>query len=151
MGNFGDVPGSVPLYYEDGTKAPENFPAFVEGLDGALARITERHNVILINSFPKYESSIPKAMLRNLRFDAELPELSRDVFEASQGGTLDAVADLANKYDVPLISPHDVLCESDTCAYAKDGMPLYMDQVHLGPLGNDLLLDILNENLTESR
>lgn len=143
-GSFGNVPGKVPLIYEDGTRAPENFPAFVDGLDRALARISDRHNVILINSFPKYETSIPKAMLRNLRFGADLPSLPRDVFDAREGETLGAVADLAEKYDLPLVNPHEVMCMDLDCVYAKDALPLYMDDVHLGPLGNDLFLEILN-------
>lgn len=149
FGNFGDTPGSVPLFLEDGTQAPENFPAFVAGLDAALARISARHRVILINSFPKFETSIPKAMLRNLRFGSDLPVLTREVFETRQGRATEAVARLAEKYDVTLIEPHRTFCGEEVCKIQENGFPLYMDQVHLGPYGNDLLLEIVLDELED--
>ncbi|MEO0750971.1 MAG: acyltransferase family protein [Pseudomonadota bacterium] len=147
LGHFGDVPGQVPLIQSDGSTAPENFPAFMEGLEKSLARLTARHNVILFMTMPKFDTSVPRAMLRNVRFGAQLPVQTIADYEAREARTNAAVLALAEKYDVTVLSPHEELCATGICVIEMDGMPLYMDQVHLGRRGNDFLREYLFENL----
>lgn len=149
--NFGTLRGDVPLIYADGRQADDTFPAFEEGLDAMLARISQRHRVILINTIPKFETSVPKAMLRAFRFGTELPVLTRAEFDAVQGRATQTVADLAEKHGVLLVEPHKVFCDDALCQMDQDGVPLYMDQVHLGVRGNELLLDMILDRLEAER
>ena len=151
LGHFGDVPGQVDMYLDDGTIAEDNFPEFMARLDSTLSRITPRHNVIIIQTFPKYDVSIPIAMIRNLRFGAQLPLQTREVYAAREARTNRAVAALAATYGAQVLAPQDLLCANGTCAIEQDGVPLYFDQVHLSPKGNDVLRDLLFEELEVSR
>lgn len=144
-GNRNDAPGQVPLLTESGKAAPENFPAFVDGLDQVLARLSQRHRVIVINHFPEYRSSVPKAMLRSLRFGTPAQVHTLEDFEKRNGRTVAAIEAAAEEYSAIHIRPHDVMCASGVCDYAHDGKPLYIDKVHLGPEGNALLLLMLDE------
>ncbi|MEO0371996.1 MAG: SGNH hydrolase domain-containing protein, partial [Pseudomonadota bacterium] len=145
--NFGTTRGEVPLVLAVGREAPDTFAAFADGLDAMLARVAQRHRVIVINSIPKYETSVPKAMVRALRFGTDLPVLTRAEFDAVQGRATQAVADLAAKHDALLVEPHRVFCDDRLCQMAQDGLPLYMDQVHLSVTGNALLLQIVMDRL----
>ncbi|MEM6942041.1 MAG: SGNH hydrolase domain-containing protein, partial [Pseudomonadota bacterium] len=132
---------------DDGTIAPDNFPEFMKRLEMTFERISPKHNIIIIQTFPKYDTSIPKAMLRNVRFGAQVPVQTRGDYEAREARTNAAVEALALRYGATIISPQDVLCETGTCIIEKDGMPLYFDQVHLSDTGNEMLRDILFDAL----
>lgn len=145
--NFGTARNEVPLLLADGREAPDTFTAFQDGLDAMLAHVSRRHRVIVINSIPKYETSVPKAMVRALRFGTELPELTRADFDAVQGRATQAVADLAAKHGALLVEPHRVFCDDRLCRMEQDGLPLYTDQVHLSVTGNALLRKIVMDRL----
>ncbi|MEL7279443.1 MAG: acyltransferase family protein [Pseudomonadota bacterium] len=147
LGHFGDVPGQVPMFLEDGSVAPDNFPAFMERLDKSLARLSARHNVYLFMTLPKFDTSVPRAMLRNVRFGAQLPVQTIAEYEAREAETNAAVTEIAQRYGVTVLKPHKILCETGTCIIEMDGLPLYMDQVHLGPRGNEFLRDYLFDQL----
>ncbi|MEL6992395.1 MAG: acyltransferase family protein [Pseudomonadota bacterium] len=151
MGHFGTVPGEVPMLLDDGTMAPENFPEFMKRLEMTLQRISPRHNVVIIQSFPKYKTSIPKAMLRNLRFGAQLPVETRENYGARETRTNEALEALALKYGATLLSPQDMLCETGTCIYEIDGLPLYSDSLHLSERGNAFLLEMLFDVMGQER
>ena len=144
-GHDGDRPGQVPLLLADGSQAPENFATFLEGLDGVMQALTPRHRVIVVNHFPEYPSSVPKAMLRTLRFGTEAQTKSLAEFEARNGRTIEALHAAAARYGAIEIRPQETFCANDHCDYQRDGAPLYIDNVHLGPAGNALLLDLLRD------
>lgn len=142
-GHDGDRPGQVPLMREGEGTAAENFPAFLDGLDEVLDRLTDRHRVIVINHFPEYPVSVPKAMLRTLRFGTAPQVKTRAEFDARNGRTVAALRAAAEKYGAVHVAPHELFCSDAICDYQQGGVPLYIDNVHLGPLGNDLLLGLL--------
>ncbi|MEQ9258094.1 MAG: acyltransferase family protein [Roseovarius sp.] len=150
-GHDGDRPGQVPLLRADGTQAPENFPAFLEGLEGTMEALSARHRVIIVNHFPEYPSSVPKAMLRTLRFGTPAQEKTLEAFEARNGRTVAALSDAAERFGAIEIRPYEDLCASGTCDFARDGVPLYMDNVHLGPAGNAILEGLVMEAMEGRR
>ena len=150
-GHFGTVPGQVPMLLDDGTTASDNFSEFMKRFEMTLERISPRHNIVIIQSFPKYQTSIPKAMLRHLRFGAQLPVETRGNYDARETRTNDALATLALKYGATLLSPQDVLCETGTCIYEMDGLSLYFDSLHLSEKGNDILLEMLFDTMGQER
>ncbi len=143
FGHYGDRPGQVPLLVEGQGQAPENFPAFLAGLEGTLAALSERHRVIVVNAFPEYPSSVPKAMLRSLRFGTEPRVVTRAEFHARNGRTMAALREAAERFGAVHVAPEDAFCTGEICDYQRDGRPLFIDNVHLGPAGNMLLRDML--------
>ncbi len=148
-GHDGDRPGQVPLLRQGEGEAAENFPAFLQGLDEVLARLSDRHRVIVINHFPEYPYSVPKAMLRTLRFGTEPEVKTRAQFDARNGRTVEALRKAAEEYGAVHIAPYDLFCSDEICDYQREGVPLYIDKVHLGPLGNELLLELLMQAMDE--
>ncbi|MEQ8292120.1 MAG: acyltransferase family protein [Roseovarius sp.] len=136
-----------PLLRPDGSVAEENFPLFVDSLNAALDRLTARHRVIVINHVPDFPQSVPKSMLRTLRFGSEPLHLSREEFDALRGPTIEAVARAAEAHGAVHVAPHDLFCDDGVCHHEVDGVPLFVDNVHLGPKGNEVLLFVLNEAL----
>jgi len=135
--------GQVPLQYADGRMAAENMPAFRQGLDATLARLPARHRLVVVGVVPEYPFSVPKAMLRALRFGtAPAPQTLAD-FEARNGRTAAALRAAADRHGARLVEPHRVLCASGICAYQNEGKPLFFDNVHLGPHGNRILQRML--------
>ncbi len=65
-GHRGDRPGQVALLGPDGSAGEENFPLFAESLSAAVARVAEKHRVIVINHGPEFPTSVPKSMLRTM-------------------------------------------------------------------------------------
>ena len=146
-GHGGDQPGKVPLLRADGSAADESFPLFVESLNAAVARVAERHRVIVINHVPEFLESVPKSMLRTMRFGSDPLRLSREEFDERRGRTIEAVARAAEENGALHVAPHELFCDDGVCHHEVDGVPLFVDNVHLGPKGNEVLLFVLNEAL----
>lgn len=148
-GNYGDRPGQVPLLREGEGQAAENFPAFVKGLEETLQALSGRHRVIVISAFPEFPASVPKAMLRSLRFGTAPQVVSRAEFEARNGRTVMALRQMAERYGAIHVAPYELFCGPEVCDYQRDGAPLFIDNVHLSPKGNDLLLELLLRTVPE--
>ncbi|WP_422028276.1 acyltransferase family protein [Roseovarius sp.] len=146
-GHGGDRPGSVPLLRADGSVAKDGFALFEESLNAAIARVAARHRVIVINHVPEFLESVPKSMLRTMRFGSEPLHLSREAFDERRGRTIEAVARAAEENGALHVAPHELFCDDGVCHHEVDGIPLFIDNVHLGPKGNEVLLFVLNEAL----
>jgi len=150
-GNFGDAPGRKPLLRADGSVAPDTFAAFAEALDATLERVSARHRVIVVNHLPDFAESVPKAMLRALRFGTDPPRLSRAEFERRSGRAAEVVAQLAAGHGALHVAPYERFCDGVLCRHQIDGEPLFVDNVHLAPRGNALLRDEVEAVLDRER
>ncbi|MEQ8895553.1 MAG: acyltransferase family protein [Roseovarius sp.] len=148
-GHRGDRPGQVALRDAGGDAAAENFPLFAESLRAAVARVAEKHRVIVINHVPEFSSSVPKSMLRTMRFGSDPLRLSVEQFEARSGRTVEAVQEAAEAGGAVHVAPAALFCNDTVCHHEQGGVPLFIDNVHLGPLGNDLLLQAVEAALEE--
>jgi len=146
-GHWGERPGQVALLHPDGSEAAENFPAFTAALEETLERLTARHRVIVVNHIPEFPASVPKSMLRTMRFGTEPLRVTRGEFERRTGRTVEAIAAAARRHGAVHVPAHEVFCDAELCHHQKGGMPLFIDNVHLGPLGNDLLRRAVEEAL----
>jgi len=150
-GKFGDAPGRKPLLRADGSVAPDSFAAFAEALDATLERVSARHRVIVVNHLPDFAESVPKAMLRALRFGTDPPRLSRAEFERRSGRAAEVVAQLAAGHGALHVAPYERFCDGVLCRHQIDGEPLFVDNVHLAPRGNALLRDEVEAVLDRER
>jgi len=146
-GHRGDRPGQVALLAPDGTAAEENFPLFADSLGAAVAKLAEKHRVVVINHVPEFSSSVPKSMLRTMRFGSEPLNLTVAQFEARTGRTVEAVRAAAEENGAVHVAPAELFCDDKTCHHAQGGVPLFIDNVHLGPRGNALLLQAVDAAL----
>ena len=146
-GHWGDRPGQVSLLDAGGQAVADNFARFEQGLAAAIARIKERHNVIVVNHVPEFPASVPKAMLRSLRFGSDPLALTRAAFDARSGRTVEAVKKIARQQGVTHVAPYDDFCDDQVCFHQEDGAPLFADNVHLGPVGNARLKRVIQDAL----
>ena len=142
--------GQVGLVDASGQqREDENVDIFADGYRAALDRITARHRVIVINQVPVYPYSVPKEMLREVRFGTPPTPKSASDFQARSGRAATLIATEAVSRGITVVSPHEVMCAQDNCLLSMDGTPLYIDQVHLSRRGNDMLRDMILNALPE--
>lgn len=146
-GNIGDTPGQKPLLRADGSRPEDGFALFAGALDTTIARLTGRHRVIVINHIPDFPASVPKSMLRALRFGTEPLRVGRAAFERRSGRAAAAVRRAAEAQGALHVAPYEWFCDAAVCNYQIDGVPLFIDNVHLGPLGNEMLRQAIDEVL----
>lgn len=146
-GNIGNTPGQKPLLRPDGTRPEDGFALFAQALEATIARVAARHRVIVINHVPDFPASVPKSMLRTLRFGSEPLRVARADFERRSGRAAAAVRRIAEAAGALHVAPYEWFCDADACNYQIDGAPLFIDNVHLGPLGNDMLRQAIEEVL----
>ena len=120
-GNRGDRPGETPLLRPGGRAAAENFPLFRTALDEAIARIGQRHRVVVVNQFPVFPRSVPKAMLREMRFGTESMTVTRQAFEARNGRAVRTVRKLWPQRTGRCTSPRTEPCAGRIAASMPRG------------------------------
>ena len=138
-GNIDNTPGEKPLLRADGKRPEDNFALFAEALETTIAHLSERHRVIVVNNIPDFPASVPKSMLRTLRFGTEPLRVTRDEFERRSGRAVAEVRRVTEAHGALHVAAQDWFCDADQCNYQIDGVPLFIDNVHLGPLGNEVL------------
>ncbi|MFK7941132.1 MAG: acyltransferase family protein [Roseovarius sp.] len=138
------TPNEAPIMDRDGRALPgTNFEIFTPAFEALLDEIGQRHRVTLINQWPVASYSVPVAMLREAWFGAKQAPITLEDFEARNGRIADYIIQVGQSRGMRVVSPHETLCASGICVLHRDGVPLYVDQTHLGPEGSRVLLDLL--------
>ena len=115
-----------------------NHPALAASLEQTVsALLAAGKRVWLVGPVPEIGYDVPRFVhLRALGFAAGLeiaPTLAE--FRDRQGFTRALLDDLARRHPIGAIWPHQVLCDNDRCAIARDGHLLYSDDDHLSVFG----------------
>lgn len=115
----------------------EDYAKFAELVDSTLKRLRELDlNVVIIASVPEVGINVPTALTR-----AYLSGKPIDVaptyaeFTERQARAFHVLRLAAEKYSLPIVYPHEALCNSSTCLVEKDDHPLYSDDNHLSVHG----------------
>jgi peptidoglycan/LPS O-acetylase OafA/YrhL len=113
-------------------------------LADALSRTIDRvrasgARVILVGPVPEIEYDVPPTLVRALRGIGELPRVRRADFDRRQQQVLGALAEMHAQKDVPVVYPHDVLCDASTCSVSDGLRSFYLDHDHLSPFGSLLV------------
>jgi hypothetical protein len=103
----------------------------------------------VINHVPEFPESVPKSMLRALRFGTDPVKVTRADFDRRSGRTVEAIRQVAEAQGVLHVAPYETFCDDTVCYTERCGAPLFMDAVHLGVLGNEILKDLVKEALRE--
>ena len=117
-----------------------------DALNALLSKIDPRHRVIIVGAPPEFPYSVPNEMIKKIRFEQPIEQLARSRYESRAGRTNSLISELSQTNDVTLINLTDVFCSPEVCHMSEDGIPLFADHVHLSARGNELLLDILENN-----
>jgi len=139
-----NTPNEAPMVDRQGNILPgTNFEIFAPAFEALLDEIGARHKVTIVNLWPVVPYSVPVAMLREEWFGSRTVPITLDAYNARNGRLVDFIAQAGQARDMRVVAPHEVLCASGTCILHDDGVPLYVDQTHLGPAGNAIMRDLL--------
>lgn len=136
--------GSIAFVRQDGTPIEEpTQQMFAAGLRGTLEAIPDHHRVTIIGPVPESQVPVPQAMIREIRFGHEVPELSRSVFERRSEETRESLRTAAQDLGAGFLDLIDVFCGPDSCPFHNNGSPVLADSVHLTPTGNTMLREAI--------
>jgi peptidoglycan/LPS O-acetylase OafA/YrhL len=115
-----------------------NHAALAAGLEATVSALLDAgKRVWLVGPVPEVGYNVPRYFyLRSLGFAEGLdiaPTLAE--FDRRQAFVLATLNDLARRYPVGTIWPHELLCNDTGCAIARDGKLLYSDDDHLSVFG----------------
>lgn len=130
----------------------EDYAKFAELVDSTLKRLRELDlNVVIIASVPEVGINVPTALTRSYLSGkpidvaptyAEFTERQARAFSVLRLG--------AEKYSIPIVYPHETLCNSSTCLVEKDDHPFYSDDNHLSVHGAMYLAPTIEKLLHSS-
>jgi peptidoglycan/LPS O-acetylase OafA/YrhL len=129
----GETGNSVSLADASGTPM-DNHAALTAGLEGAVAKLTSAgKRVWLIGPIPEIGYNVPRTLYFDLRGIPRSIKLrpTIDDFNNRENFVLKLFPEIAEKYHVSVIWPHQFLCDEQFCEVQKDGRPLYIDEGHL--------------------
>lgn len=120
----------------------ESFARTLDHLRSAGLRVT------LIGPVPELPVHLPSAMTKALMRGQEF-RLDYDFakFSKRQATILGVLAQSAALPGTDVIYPDRIICPSGKCRFIDNGLPIYRDDDHLGPLGGDLIKPSLARSL----
>jgi len=115
----------------------ENYGEFAQLVDSTLEQLHALHlNVVIIASVPEVGVNVPTALTRAYMSGKPLEVAPRYAeFNDRQARAFQVLRQAADKYSVPIVYPHELLCNTSACLVAKDERPLYSDDNHLSVHG----------------
>ncbi|QGX98145.1 acyltransferase [Roseovarius faecimaris] len=135
-----NTPNEAVMVDRAGAELPgPNIEIFEPAFAALLDEIGERHEVKVMNLWPVAPYSVPVVMLREAWFGTYVPPITLEAYEARGGRVVALLERLAKERGMQVFAPHETLCATGTCVLHEDGVPLYVDQTHLGQAGNRVL------------
>jgi len=114
--------------------------SFADALDHTIRAIREAGaEVLLVGPVPELNFDVPSAVLRRAQIGIPVPDAHRADVDLRQSIVRPAMTAVNKAEDVSVVEPDDTLCDASTCAYARDGLPLYEDSNHLNAVGAELV------------
>lgn len=113
---------------------------FAEALEHTIQAIREAGaDVLIVSPVPEFNFNITSAVLRQAQIGVPAPKTRRADVDLRQSYVMPAMVEVGKSDGVTVIDTDDVFCNATTCAYAKDGLPLYEDSNHLSAIGAELV------------
>jgi len=134
----GGAPVTLAVIAGPSGEVSGNHAALATGLEDTIAALLSAgKRVWLVGPVPEIGYDVPRYFyLRSLGFAEGLeiaPTLNE--FDRRQAFVLDLLRDLAHRYPVGIVWPHERLCNDAGCEIARDGQVLYSDDDHLSVFG----------------
>jgi hypothetical protein len=114
----------------------------MEELDQTIAELIKRgRHVVLIGPVPPNKFDVPRHLARLARFGSLDTAIGRDRADLQAVETrINAVAARWAPHGLTYIDPIARLCDAQSCAILRDGVPLYYDHHHPSVAGASLIL-----------
>lgn len=105
----------------------------------ALKQLKKR--VAITAPLPYFGVDVPRTMASDYLFDGrvQVPSQPRQVHLAHNARLLGALDEAHQRCGIEVLDPLPYFCDSDACRGARDGVPLYSDDNHLGRHGNTVI------------
>ncbi len=120
----------------------DNHLVFAAGLRRTVAALHAAGKEIwIVGPVPEVGFNVPRYFfLQSIGIGRDLDiRPSVEEFEQRQKFALDALTEVSGLYDVKMIQPYSVLCDSQYCRIQQDGKALYFDDDHLSRFGAENL------------
>jgi hypothetical protein len=118
-------------------KEQENYGEFEQLVDSTLKELRQLDlNVVIIASVPEVGINVPTALTRAYMSGKTMEVAPRFAeFSERQARAFQVLRHAAGEYSVPIVYPHEVLCNTSACLVEKDDRPFYSDDNHLSVHG----------------
>ncbi len=114
--------------------------AFAEALDRTIRAIREAGaDVLIVSPVPEFNFNVSSAVLRQALIGVPAPKTRRAEVDLRQSYVMPAMLAAGKEDGVGVIDTDDMLCDAVTCAYERNGLPLYEDANHLNAIGAELV------------
>lgn len=126
-------------------KGNDNGAAFEALLETTVKRVSELgREIIIIGPVPEHVFDVRVAIAGHRVWGTPLPtDTSMDRFRQLERRVMPILERLARLPNVKVLYPHEYLCSHETCAYSRNGEPLYSDSNHLNVAGTRMLSDLV--------
>jgi peptidoglycan/LPS O-acetylase OafA/YrhL len=125
--------------------APNNHAAFAVGMERTLSILAGAGKKIwLIGPVPEVGYDVPKSLyLDKMGLGGEMDiRPTRNEFNQRQQFVVAVFHQLAKKYSVKIIWPHEALCDMTRCEVQRGGKPFYSDDNHVSPFADRTIASI---------
>jgi len=129
--------GGFPALLTADRKPNENYQEFSNLFGATIKELRRRQiNVVIIASVPEVGMDVPTVLARRA-ITGKLIELEPRYsdFMERQARAFGVMARVAAENAIPVIYPHQSLCDSSSCAVVKEKHALYVDDNHLSVHG----------------
>jgi hypothetical protein len=138
-GSAAESPADIRLEDADGVakSVADNRTIFAHGFEDLVRSLAAAgKNIWIVGPIPEPSVRVPKALyIKQLGFDSADLDISEESFENRNKYILSLFWEIAEKYPVRFIWPHQVLCKDHSCPVVEDGKPIYFDSNHLSLFG----------------
>ena len=138
-GSAAESPADIRLEDADGVakSMADNRTIFAHGFEDLVRSLAAAgKNIWIVGPIPEPSVRVPKALyIKQLGFDSADLDISEESFENRNKYILSLFKEIAEKYPVRFIWPHQVLCKDHSCPVVEDGKPIYFDSNHLSLFG----------------
>jgi hypothetical protein len=120
---------------------------FLRGLERTVRMLRgAQKRVVIVAPVPEAGFSVPRRMAR-LRLAGDHHDPARGIasYFSRQKFVLSALQEMAQRYGVTVVYPHQILCATGNCAFALNDRPLYRDEHHLSVFGAMQLTPLLSQ------
>ncbi len=125
---------------------------FADALVNAMCKVTRTgRKVFVVQPIPEMPFDVPSHMARAAMLTGRVDDVSLSVsdYHHRNRGVLEMLMRAKQECGVVLLDPTIQLCADGRCAGSIDGRPLYIDDDHLGDLGNLLLVPMFRQAFSE--
>lgn len=132
-----------PVYLDNIPNTSSEFSEkFKQQYQEGLCGLTKNHPVYVVQSIPRMNVNVPRAIVRSMMYKSEKIDVSinRSDFFEREKSVRHFMQNAINSCKAFALDPIDYLCNESVCLGSINHRPLYYDENHLSEYGNRLLV-----------